>query len=120
MTLLTPSLPDFSTFQSLGNCQKECESDFAFGILQGKKCWCSNIAPHKATNTDDKECAVSCPGFPDDDCGDASKGLFAYIELSNHAPSGTATAPASATSTESSVRTEPSLPSEPFMKLTFL
>ncbi|PKY06342.1 hypothetical protein P168DRAFT_109581 [Aspergillus campestris IBT 28561] len=98
--------PNFSTFQSLGNCQNHCEDDFAFGILQGKKCWCSNIAPHKATETDDKECAVSCPGFPDDDCGDASKGLFAYIELSNHAPSGTATAPSSATSTESSSSSE--------------
>ncbi|KAA8647093.1 WSC domain-containing protein [Aspergillus tanneri] len=86
--------PNVSTFQSNGLCTDHCKNKWAFGILQGKKCWCSNIAPNKATNVDDKKCNTGCPGYPDDSCGDAAKGLFAYLEMSGQMPSGTATVPA--------------------------
>ncbi|KAK1140193.1 Cell wall integrity and stress response component 4 [Aspergillus melleus] len=88
-----------STFQSNGLCIDHCTGKWAFGILQGKQCWCSNIAPNKATTVDDKKCDTGCPGYPDDSCGDASKGLFAYLEMSGQMPTGTATAPKTATST---------------------
>ncbi|EAW12725.1 WSC domain-containing protein [Aspergillus clavatus NRRL 1] len=94
-----------SIYQSNGLCTTTCNSDYAFAILQGKECWCSNIAPNKATNTDVSDCDVGCPGYPDDSCGDASKGVFAYIQMSLHKPSGTATAPSSSKTTMSSTDT---------------
>ncbi|PLB45915.1 hypothetical protein P170DRAFT_478846 [Aspergillus steynii IBT 23096] len=66
--------PNSSTFQSNGLCSDHC-AKFAFGVLQGKSCWCSNEAPNKATTVDDKKCNKGCPGYPDDSCGDASKGV---------------------------------------------
>ncbi|KAF7118500.1 hypothetical protein CNMCM5793_008026 [Aspergillus hiratsukae] len=92
---------DINIYQSNGLCTETCKADYAFAILQGKQCWCSNIAPNKATNTDDSDCAVGCPGYPTDSCGDASKGLYAYIQMSLHDPSGTAAAPSSTGTTES-------------------
>ncbi|OGM41449.1 ER membrane protein (Wsc4) [Aspergillus bombycis] len=80
-----------SVYQSNGLCTDTCNSDYAFGILQGKSCWCSNIAPNKATNVDTSKCDTGCPGYPDDSCGSASKGVFAYIQMNEHSPSGTAT-----------------------------
>lgn len=91
-------------YQSNGLCTQTCNSDYAFGILQGKSCWCSNIAPNKATNVDTSKCDTGCPGYPDDSCGSASKGVFVYIQMNEHSPSGTATVSSStSTSTESSV-----------------
>ncbi|KAH1552145.1 hypothetical protein KXV92_008682 [Aspergillus fumigatus] len=92
---------NISIYQSNGLCTDTCNADYAFAILQGKQCWCSNIAPNKATNTDISDCAVGCPGYPTDSCGDASKGLYAYIQMSLHNPSGTAAAPSSTDSTKS-------------------
>ncbi|GIJ85824.1 hypothetical protein Asppvi_004688 [Aspergillus pseudoviridinutans] len=92
---------NISIYQSNGLCTQTCNADYAFGILQGKECWCSNIAPNKATNTDISDCAVGCPGYPSDSCGDASKGLYAYIQMSVHNPSGTAAAPSSTDTTKS-------------------
>ncbi|KAB8215646.1 hypothetical protein BDV33DRAFT_9271 [Aspergillus novoparasiticus] len=93
-----------SVYQSNGLCTDTCNSDYAFGILQGKSCWCSNIAPNTATNVDTSKCDTGCPGYPDDSCGSASKGVFAYIQMNEHSPSGTATVSSStsSTSTESS------------------
>ncbi|GFF55418.1 cell wall integrity and stress response component 4 [Aspergillus udagawae] len=92
---------NISIYQSNGLCTQTCNADYAFAILQGKECWCSNIAPNKATNTDISDCAVGCPGYPTDSCGDASKGLYAYIQMSVHNPSGTAAAPSSTDTTKS-------------------
>ncbi|KAL2812377.1 hypothetical protein BJX63DRAFT_432642 [Aspergillus granulosus] len=92
------SSANFSIYQSEGNCEQHC-SDSAFGILQGKNCWCSNIAPNEATNVNTSECDDACPGYPDDSCGNVADGLYGYIQLGN--PSGTATAP-STSSTHSS------------------
>ncbi|KAF4213511.1 hypothetical protein CNMCM8980_009094 [Aspergillus fumigatiaffinis] len=96
---------NISIYQSNGLCTDTCNADYAFAILQGKECWCSNIAPNKATNTDISDCAVGCPGYPTDSCGDASKGLYAYIQMSVHNPSGTAAAPSSTDSTDSTKST---------------
>ncbi|KNG90473.1 ER membrane protein (Wsc4) [Aspergillus nomiae NRRL 13137] len=95
-----------SVYQSNGLCTDTCNSDYAFGILQGKSCWCSNIAPNKATNVDTTKCDTGCPGYPDDSCGSASKGVFAYIQMNLHSPSGTATVSSSTSTstTESSTK----------------
>ncbi|RHZ59615.1 hypothetical protein CDV55_101548 [Aspergillus turcosus] len=97
-----------SIYQSNGLCTDTCKADYAFAILQGEQCWCSNIAPNKATNTDTSDCAVGCPGYPPDSCGDASKGLYAYIQMPLHNPSGTAAASSTGTteSTSDTSKTE--------------
>ncbi|KAL2220127.1 hypothetical protein M432DRAFT_305474 [Thermoascus aurantiacus ATCC 26904] len=92
--------PNVNTFQSNGLCRNTCNADYAFAILQGKSCWCSNYAPGETTNI--SECSDGCPGYPADNCGSVSKNLYAYIEMTDHAPSGTAKASNTATKTESS------------------
>ncbi|KAE8377204.1 hypothetical protein BDV26DRAFT_218150 [Aspergillus bertholletiae] len=95
-----------SVYQSNGLCTDTCNADYAFGILQGKSCWCSDIAPNKATNVATSKCDTGCPGYPDDSCGSASDGVFAYIQMNEHSPSGTATVSSStSTSTTSSTTT---------------
>ncbi|OOF94742.1 hypothetical protein ASPCADRAFT_208418 [Aspergillus carbonarius ITEM 5010] len=89
-----------STYQSNGLCEDHC-SDYAFGILQGYDCWCSNIVPNSATNVNTTECSQDCPGYPDDSCGSTSKGLYGYVEIVGHQPSGTATVSSTSTSTTS-------------------
>ncbi|OJJ57013.1 hypothetical protein ASPSYDRAFT_91317 [Aspergillus sydowii CBS 593.65] len=89
---------NFSIYQSNGNCQTHC-SGSAFAILQGKNCWCSDIAPNDDDNVQTSNCDDGCPGFPDDSCGSASKGLYAYVQIGS--PSGTASA-SSTSSTDSS------------------
>ncbi|PYH98683.1 hypothetical protein BO71DRAFT_425928 [Aspergillus ellipticus CBS 707.79] len=89
-----------STFQSNGLCEDHC-STYAFGILQGYDCWCSNIAPNSATNVNTSDCSQSCPGYPDDSCGSTSKGLYGYVEIVGQQPSGTATVSSTSTSSTS-------------------
>ncbi|RAK98885.1 WSC domain-containing protein [Aspergillus ibericus CBS 121593] len=89
-----------STYQSNGLCEDHC-SDYAFGILQGYDCWCSNIVPNSATNVNVSECSQDCPGYPDDSCGSTTKGLYGYVEIVGHQPSGTATVSSTSTSTSS-------------------
>ncbi|EYE98413.1 uncharacterized protein EURHEDRAFT_399710 [Aspergillus ruber CBS 135680] len=95
------------TFQSVGACTSTCTSDYAFGILQGKNCWCSNVAPNKATNVNVSECNDGCPGYPSDNCGNVEEGLYGYIVLMDHMPSSTASASgASSTGTSTGTSTE--------------
>ncbi|PYI14990.1 hypothetical protein BO86DRAFT_419963 [Aspergillus japonicus CBS 114.51] len=89
-----------STFQSNGLCEDHCSS-YAFGILQGYDCWCSNIAPNSATNVNNSKCSQDCPGYPDDSCGSTSKGLYAYVEVVGNQPSGTATVSSTSTTSTS-------------------
>lgn len=84
------------TFQSVGLCTKTCTDKYAFGIVQGGSCWCSNVAPNEATNVDSSKCDDSCPGYPDDNCGSESEGLFGYIMMMDQKPSSTATAASTA------------------------
>ncbi|GKZ23002.1 hypothetical protein AbraCBS73388_009339 [Aspergillus brasiliensis] len=89
-----------STYQSNGLCEDHC-SNYAFGILQGYDCWCSNIAPNEATNVNTSHCSQDCPGYPDDSCGSTTKGLYGYVEIVGHQPSGTATVSSTSTSSTS-------------------
>lgn len=82
-------------FNSNGACQTAC-SGFAFAVVQAQNCWCSNYAPGDTTSTGD--CSQQCPGYPFEDCGSASSGLFGYVALGK-APSGTIGAAPSASPT---------------------
>ncbi|EEP78901.1 predicted protein [Uncinocarpus reesii 1704] len=68
-----------SDFQSNGACRETCIGDYAFAILQGKSCWCSDAAPGDTTDLSD--CSDGCPGYPKDKCGNRQRRLFAYIQL---------------------------------------
>jgi len=76
-----------SDFQSNGACRETCVDKFAFAILQGKYCWCSNVAPGETTDT--KSCDDRCPGYPADRCGSVGSGLYGYMQLDKK-PSATA------------------------------
>ncbi|GCB17431.1 cell wall integrity and stress response component 4 [Aspergillus awamori] len=89
-----------STYQSNGLCEDHC-SNYAFGILQGYDCWCSNIVPNEATNVNVSQCSQDCPGYPDDSCGSTSKGLYGYVAIVGQQPSGTATVSTTSTSSTS-------------------
>lgn len=88
-------------FNSNGACQTAC-SGFAFGVVQYENCWCSNYAPADTTSTSD--CSEACPGYPYENCGSASSGLFGYIALGK-APSGTIGASTSTSTTSTPTST---------------
>ncbi|KAL4954092.1 hypothetical protein BDW69DRAFT_144845 [Aspergillus filifer] len=89
---------NFSIYQSNGNCEDHC-SGSAFAILMDKNCWCSDIAPNEDSTVDTSKCSDDCPGYPDDSCGNADDGYYAYIQIGS--PSGTASASSTSTSTSS-------------------
>ncbi|KAH0354087.1 hypothetical protein KCU81_g1035, partial [Aureobasidium melanogenum] len=88
-------------YQSNGACQKTCVDNYAFAIVQYQQCWCSNYAP--ADQVDVSECNQSCPGYPDDKCGDKDNGLYGYIKL-NNSPSGTLGSGSASSSTSSAAQ----------------
>ncbi|KAK2875069.1 hypothetical protein FQN49_001809 [Arthroderma sp. PD_2] len=92
-------------FQSIGACQKTCRDKYAFAILQGKTCWCSNAAPGNTVSTDN--CNQNCPGYPDDKCGSVSEGLYGYIVL-DKSPTTTIGSSSMTTSSVSSNQFSPS------------
>jgi cell wall integrity and stress response component len=75
-----------SLYQSNGACQDTCSSNYAFAVIQGQSCWCSNYAPGYSVNT--LNCRDPCPGYPTEWCGSSSSGLYAYFQLTL-SPSGT-------------------------------
>lgn len=89
LSLLTDGLA-FDTYASLGKCHDECLSNYAFAIVQGSTCWCSNYAP--ADTVPVTECNEACPGWPYEFCGSPNSGLYGYLALSD-SPSGTVGAP---------------------------
>ncbi|KAG5362392.1 Cell wall integrity and stress response component 4 [Yarrowia sp. C11] len=100
----------FGQFQSNGACSDTC-AGYAFAILQGQKCWCSNTAPSDTTSVG--SCDEDCAGYPSDKCGNMFKGLFGYIQLGQ--PSGTMAASTSSTkasSTKASTTSSPSSTTE--------
>ncbi|KAJ5104549.1 Carbohydrate-binding WSC subgroup [Penicillium alfredii] len=98
------------TYQSSGACTKHCGSDYGFAVLQGKKCWCSNVAPSKKSrNNDTAKCGSTCPGYPKEYCGDAGSGVFAYVEISSDKVTSTAGDSGSTTTTSSDTTTSPSV-----------
>ncbi|KIW02459.1 hypothetical protein, variant 1 [Verruconis gallopava] len=88
-----------SIYMSMGKCHDTCISSYAFAILQGENCWCSNYIPQEQTST--SSCNTPCPGYPSDTCGNTSEGLYGYIKL-NLAASGTASAASSTGQTSTS------------------
>jgi cell wall integrity and stress response component len=103
-----PFQPVYNQFQSDGSCQVNCQDSYAFAVLQGTNCWCSDYAPsdQKQTNL----CNDPCPGFPRDWCGNLSAGLYGYIALSI-APSGTIDGASLSTQDSSSIASVSSTPS---------
>ncbi|KAL8698120.1 MAG: hypothetical protein Q9201_006745 [Fulgogasparrea decipioides] len=84
-------------YQSNGKCFDTCKANYAFAVVQGKNCWCSNFAPADTTSTG--SCNTPCPGYPFEQCG--SSGFFGYIPL-NKAPLGTLGASSQSQSSTSS------------------
>uniref|UniRef100_A0A093VAM9 Cell wall integrity and stress response component 4 n=1 Tax=Talaromyces marneffei PM1 TaxID=1077442 RepID=A0A093VAM9_TALMA len=97
------STENTNIYQSNGACETLCNADYAFAVLQGQNCWCSNYIPASTVNV--SECDTSCPGYPADLCGNTDKGYFGYIAMSNHKASGTATGRSTATASGSSSTT---------------
>ncbi|CAK4031065.1 Cell wall integrity and stress response component 4 [Lecanosticta acicola] len=83
-------------YQSNGACTDQCSSSYAFAVVQWQQCWCSNYIPASQASLSD--CSQNCPGYPQEQCGDANSGYFGYIKL-DRAASGTAGAASSSTST---------------------
>lgn len=90
-----------NNYQSNGACEQTCAT-YALAILQGKECWCSNVAPSESSQTGVTDCNTGCPGYPADSCGSASKGVFAYVQVSGNSIISTAGGSSSSTSTTTS------------------
>ncbi|CAI6091268.1 unnamed protein product [Clonostachys chloroleuca] len=76
-----------SIYQTNGLCKDFCTKDYAYAITQEQLCWCSNYTPSKSDQVDMDQCNINCPAYPDEKCG--GKGVFGYVELNAHLPSGT-------------------------------
>jgi hypothetical protein len=72
---------------SNGACQTRCQGSYAFAIIQGYYCWCSNYVPADQEST--YNCNQDCPGYPSEWCGSTSAGLYGYYLLSAGVPLGT-------------------------------
>ena len=100
----------YSTFQSNGLCQTTCQGSYAFAVLQGNNCWCSDYVPSTSGQVNTMKCNQKCPGYPTEWCGSSASGLFGYYALANKNPSGTADGPPTASTSQvfSSVSSSPS------------
>ena len=85
-----------NNYQSNGSCKQSCQG-YAFAVVQGKSCWCSNYVPGDTTST--SSCNVACPGYPFESCGDPNSGLYGYVALGPE-PSGTQGASSSSSTAE--------------------
>ena len=90
-----------SIYQSNGACQTTC-AGYALGVLQGNRCWCTNVAPSESSQTDVSDCATGCPGYPADSCGSASEGVYAYVAVVGNSVTSTAGGGGDKTSSTSS------------------
>ncbi|TID15258.1 hypothetical protein E2P81_ATG08324 [Venturia nashicola] len=96
--------PNNSIYQSNGLCHDACLASYAFAVVQGRNCWCSNYAPAAQLST--SQCDTPCPGYPDELCGNDAQSLFGYIPL-NVAPSGTLGLASSSTAASASRSSPP-------------
>lgn len=78
---------DYNQFQSNGACQDHCQGSYAFAVLQGYDCWCSNYIPGDQVDT--ITCNEQCPGYSSEWCGSTAAGLYGYYQLSAGQPLGT-------------------------------
>jgi cell wall integrity and stress response component len=89
----------YAEFQSTGLCGDHCQGSFAFAVVQGHNCWCSNYAP--ADQQDTVNCNEGCPGISTESCGSESSGLYGYFQLPAGNPLGTSGTGASQASSTS-------------------
>ncbi|KAK3656544.1 hypothetical protein LTR56_002891 [Elasticomyces elasticus] len=111
----------FNIYQSHKACHDQCQDNYAFAVVQWQNCWCSDYIPTDQQSIGN--CSEDCPGYPGEQCGNESAGLYGYIPLYRH-PRGTAggststqasSTPASSSAPEPSTQTsteEPSTQSE--------
>ncbi|CAH0054897.1 unnamed protein product [Clonostachys solani] len=90
---------NISIYQTNGLCKDFCTKDYAYAITQQQYCWCSNYTPSKSDQVDMDQCNINCPAYPDEKCG--GKGVFGYVELDAHLPSGTRSSDSSSASSTS-------------------
>lgn len=83
-------------YQSAGRCFDSCKAQYAFAVVKGKSCWCSDYAPADTTSVG--SCSSPCPGYPFEQCG--SDEFFGYVAIGK-APAGTLGASQSQSSTSS-------------------
>ena len=83
----------FNKYNSNGACFTYCKSEYAFAVVLGTGCWCSNYAPGDTVPVYDR--SDQCPGYPQELCGSSSQDLYGYVAL-NRGPSGTIDASSSA------------------------
>lgn len=99
-------------YQSNGLCHDTCVNLYAFAVVQGSSCWCSNYTPAQTLSTG--SCSEPCPGYPAEKCGAPAAGLFGYLAL-DRSPSGTVglatTSPSSTVQTVSSSSLDRGAPS---------
>ncbi|KAK7566323.1 hypothetical protein IWX92DRAFT_80694 [Phyllosticta citricarpa] len=97
---------DTYTFQSNGHCYNECKEKFAFAIVQGKNCWCSNYAP--SDQKDAARCDTTCPGYGYESCGNSDENLYGYIRADTPISGTVAASSAAETSAQSSATSKSS------------
>jgi len=97
----------YSLYMSNGLCQGHCQGSYAFAVIQGYNCWCSNYVPADQESTYD--CNQQCPGFGSEWCGSTDAGLYGYYLLSPGVPLGTSGSSGSSTPSTTS---SPSTPSD--------
>ncbi|KAF2675481.1 hypothetical protein BT63DRAFT_450468 [Microthyrium microscopicum] len=107
----TSNHADQTIYESLGNCMTKCKDKFAYGVVLGEDCWCSNYAP--ADQQSVSLCSDKCLGYPFEDCGNAGSKLYGYIAL-GITPSGTQGSPSSTSFFElATMEAPPPLPPPP-------
>ncbi|KAF8418931.1 hypothetical protein EV426DRAFT_577208 [Tirmania nivea] len=87
-------------WQTLGLCKDNCVL-YAFGVVKGFECWCSDYAPNPSKARTD---CVTCPQYNLEKCGNSKTGAYGYIDTGTR-PKGTADASNSPTSTTTSSST---------------
>ncbi|KAI1617593.1 cell wall integrity and stress response component [Exophiala viscosa] len=110
----------YSLYMSNGLCQDHCQGSYAFAVIEGYYCWCSNYIPADQEST--YNCDQQCPGYGSEWCGNTDAGLYAYFLLSAGTPLGTsgtaASTAAAATTTSSSVSTSRAVPGSSYSQTT--
>ncbi|KAL8696661.1 MAG: hypothetical protein Q9224_002682 [Gallowayella concinna] len=71
-----------NNYQSNGECFDTCKANYAFAVVQGKNCWCSDYAPADTASVS-SSCNTPCPGYPFEQCGSGQ--YFGYIKLNKAA-----------------------------------
>lgn len=73
--------PVHNIYQSESACSATC-TGYAYAVVQYQQCWCSNYTP--ADTTDISNCNLNCPGWPYENCGSITSGLYGYVALGQH------------------------------------